>query len=586
MPQPPEVVGATDEIIALIEASSRRILDEQAKIATAPNRAARRTRLRELERAVNAEMDRVMRASSGFMQQSLPGIYARGGTDTQLITEWTWSQVHRQALAEIVDDGYEKVLEATEYVRGDVKRWVRESSRALTASAVIEGKTPQQIALELRRAAPLAFAADGTPLPLTAIRYANGARMPLAPYAAMLMRTQTALAYNVGTLETVKAAGVTYVEVLDGSECGFESHDDTRKANGLILRADEAGRFPIAHPQCRRAFAPRPELTTTQEATQAQRTPTASVVDPRSTTDQALFERGLTRPPRAARKPRPPRTGEAGEDFRSRPLRARRNAEEINADNTLDTEAAYSTDGVYRPDRAALHDDIVQAFTDEIPASDRPTFYMTGGGPASGKSTMVDANPARFPSAAESVHIDPDGVKKYLPEYNRLVADGDSRAAAFAHEESSYLSKRVIAESFDRDQDILFDSVGDSGIEKLSAKLDQAHAAGHRVVANYASNDLDLAIRLSEARAKKTGRRVPLDYLVDAHADVTDTFIDAVRLGKFDEAYLWDTNIQNVPRLIGAFDGDTFEIIDLELFEDFVAKGSRSLDEVLRLLDL
>lgn len=250
-------------------------------------------------------------------------------------------------------------------------------------------------------------------------------------------------------------------------------------------------------------------------------------------------------------------------------------------DTSLDTEEFWKLeDGQWHPERAKLHDDIVKKYLDDM--EDGSDFVMTGGGSASGKSTMIEGRPELFP---KSGLIDSDDIKKFLPEYNDLLYADDWRAAAFAHEEASYLSKRIISEALAREKTMLYDSLGDSGIVKLSKKIDEARAAGHRVVANYASNDLDLALKLSHRRGLKTGRFVPEEVITSGHADVTDTFIDGLRLRKFDEATLWDTNIKGVPRMAGQWVDDTFTIIDEDLFRAFVEKGRRSYDEVIALLE-
>lgn len=62
-----------------------------------------------------------------------------------------------------------------------------------------------------------------------------------------------------------------------------------------------------------------------------------------------------------------------------------------------------------------------------------------GGGPASGKSTMMDAVPAH-----DAAVVNADDVKARLPEYVGKVG------ASFTHEESSYIAKRAVAEAFRR----------------------------------------------------------------------------------------------------------------------------------------
>jgi hypothetical protein len=72
---------------------------------------------------------------------------------------------------------------------------------------------------------------------------------------------KSAVAYNAGTLNWVREAGVRHVEVFDGFDCGWTTHRDVDKANRTVRTVEEAAEQPISHPRCQRAFGPRPDLT-------------------------------------------------------------------------------------------------------------------------------------------------------------------------------------------------------------------------------------------------------------------------------------------------------------------------------------
>ena len=74
--------------------------------------------------------------------------------------------------------------------------------------------------------------------------------------ATTIARTESALAYNWGTLYGIQKANLTtYVKVFDGDGCGWTRHDDPDKAHNSIRTLAEAEQYPLAHPNCRRAFA-------------------------------------------------------------------------------------------------------------------------------------------------------------------------------------------------------------------------------------------------------------------------------------------------------------------------------------------
>jgi hypothetical protein len=69
--------------------------------------------------------------------------------------------------------------------------------------------------------------------------------------ALLIARTETANAYNLGSVSAYRAGGVTHVQVLDGDD-----DEPCASANGARWTLDEAEANPIGHPNCTRAFAP------------------------------------------------------------------------------------------------------------------------------------------------------------------------------------------------------------------------------------------------------------------------------------------------------------------------------------------
>lgn len=118
------------------------------------------------------------------------------------------------------------------------------------------------------------------------VRYANGAEHSIQEWAQMAARTHSAEAYNTGNLASHKDAGVEYVEVFDGSGCGWTTHDDPDKAAGTVRSLDDAQAHVLSHPRCRRSFAARLDVTTDAEAKTAK-----SLVAPESRADQIESEK-------------------------------------------------------------------------------------------------------------------------------------------------------------------------------------------------------------------------------------------------------------------------------------------------------
>lgn len=71
----------------------------------------------------------------------------------------------------------------------------------------------------------------------------------------LIAKTETGRTFNLASLIGYRKRGITKVEVFDGAECGWKHHDDTDRAHGSIRDISQALRYPLAHPNCIRAFA-------------------------------------------------------------------------------------------------------------------------------------------------------------------------------------------------------------------------------------------------------------------------------------------------------------------------------------------
>lgn len=292
-------------MVGFFRASQARIEAEEARILTDPRHVHRVRRLRSLAGMIDAEIGQLERNAGRFLTDVMPTVYAAGAQQVGL--GFGWTQVHRQALQRLAEDSYDDVLAATTHMRADAKRWIRETSRRLTAEGHIEGYTPVQLARRMARLGPQAATVAGMPSPITAVVYANGARQTIGTYGEMLFRTKTAVAFNTGTITRAREAGITRFEIFDGSDCGLRSHDDPDKANGMIVTAEQAAAWPIAHPNCRRSFGARPDLEPAPGADPAEIGRDVGANDPTPTEaqqqDQADSE-GAVRSPRQARQRR------------------------------------------------------------------------------------------------------------------------------------------------------------------------------------------------------------------------------------------------------------------------------------------
>lgn len=266
--QPSAVNALSDELRAFTERAWQQLQDEQdAILASWPKASAdaRRKRLGDLQQTAARLTSQVDELALALATTGLHTAYtlgaAAGGS-----AQFTTADI--DALGVLAQDLYDNVLSATRGVNNSTKTLIRTLARQHVGDRLLGGQTATQAATALRKE----LEGKG----ITSVTYRDGSRQGLAGYTDMLARTQTALAYNHGTLNAVGKTGVKYMEVFDGFGCGWFGHDDSDKANGTVRTIEECATAVISHPRCQRAFGPRPDVGNPDDAQSATRSQTPS----------------------------------------------------------------------------------------------------------------------------------------------------------------------------------------------------------------------------------------------------------------------------------------------------------------------
>lgn len=226
----------------------------------------------------------------------------------------------------------------------------------------------------------------------------------------------------------------------------------------------------------------------------------------------------------------------------------------------------------FTPERERLHEEIIEDFFKDAKPTDKPVALMTGGGPASGKSVLT--REGHVESLKNAVTVDSDEIKKLLPEYKLGTKVKDPNAAAYAHEESSYLSKEIMRRAAESKRNVFLDGTGDSSIESLKKKTTALRLGGQTLRANYVTVDTAEAIRRNEARAAKTGRMVPNSFVSETHKNISKIFPQILEENLFDEITLWDTNTPGKTIRVLTQRNGKIEIHDEELYRRFLDKAN------------
>lgn len=259
-------------------------------------------------------------------------------------------------------------------------------------------------------------------------------------------------------------------------------------------------------------------------------------------------------------------------------VKERKNAEyswQRYSNGSLKEGAEPTSATVWTKERQKLHDKIVEDIINENNPKPQknPEFFMTGGGSASGKSIMLKKSP--LPKG--TVVIDSDEIKKRLPEFSAMQKKGGEiaeAAAGYVHEESSYLSKRLMRETAQRRYHTMLDGTGDNSIKSLQKKVQQMSDRGMKVKAKYATADIETALERNYQRFLKTKRLVPATYVRDVHRNVSKVVPDALQAGIFDDFELYDMNQSGQAIRVANYTKEKgLNIEDQDLWNRFIGKA-------------
>ena len=292
------------------------------------------------------------------------------------------------------------------------------------------------------------------------------------------------------------------------------------------------------------------------------------------------------------------------------------------------------------PERVALHDKIIEShFTNEdgtakTPPTGQPEYVFMGGGPASGKSSMLaeGAGPewagngtnrsetgsdGAFRSRGtdkNSVAINADEIKADLPPYKQLVGDAKSKggvgvdkrvgqmtAASSVHEESSILSKAVNTRAVEGGFNVILDGTGDKSGKDMQGKIEAVRSAkdssgkahGYKVTGVYATVPTELAVTRAKQRGLPVGKKYPKagedannpatwtgkgqgryvheSIVTGTHAGVSRVFPDVIK--SFDSLTLFNTEGTPPRQIFSGGKGKRIVVSDQKAYDEFLAKG-------------
>lgn len=242
---------------------------------------------------------------------------------------------------------------------------------------------------------------------------------------------------------------------------------------------------------------------------------------------------------------------------------------EVFADPSKHSVGKYlDENGKLTPERAKLHKDILRDYLKKIEKSDDPTIYFTGGGSAAGKGSIGEVFP-NMPNSKHGLVIDADEIKMRIPEYQKMIKNGDAGAAAFVHEESSAIAKKLFELARRRNGDVLMDGTLAGKPDRLIKRIDDSKKTGKPVVGNFVTTDIAEALKRNFFRYQFTGRMPSPDVVIQTHQGVSRNYESLAK--HFTKTALVDNNGKR-PRIIATSKNGKMKIADQKAYNKFMDK--------------
>ena len=238
---------------SILTIAQTRLLNALAAIR--PGRSgATGARLRAAVAAFNTSLAAFNRAAMAFAEgwaaTDLPLIYREGAwtlleNADRRLDAFIWTDRHRAAVttasAQYYADITSRITEALRRARAFL-RAAQDAARDAMATRIDTAA--------LRRLHPL-----------DTVIYANNARHPVDSWANTAITWQAVTTANTAAARTaLDELGTQFVEISDGADCGWTSHDDPDRANRTVRTVQDALAHPAAHPNCQRELLPRLDL--------------------------------------------------------------------------------------------------------------------------------------------------------------------------------------------------------------------------------------------------------------------------------------------------------------------------------------
>ena len=222
-------------------------------------------------------------------------------------------------------------------------------------------------------------------------------------------------------------------------------------------------------------------------------------------------------------------------------------------DSIYNTKTKFSQDGVWSRERSAVHKRIVDQVLAESGAKPdaHPQIIYTSGAPGAGKSTTLNQLHRDGVLLQNNyVRIDPDALKKRLPEYDLFKDVAPEKVDRLLHSEAKVLRELLLKTAFDGSYNIILEGTfakKEEDITKVKNRKDRYPQYRVMIVHTDAS-EANLNARV-ENRRQETGRVVPQEAILWPKQASIDTVQLAIEGKVVDEVIFLNNDDPNKLRI-------------------------------------
>jgi predicted ABC-type ATPase len=211
----------------------------------------------------------------------------------------------------------------------------------------------------------------------------------------------------------------------------------------------------------------------------------------------------------------------------------------------------YSFHKLYSKERQLLQDDIVDHFTSNCSPRDigRCNLILTCGAMGSGKTHTVKIILGE--KFRQYVRADVDAIKHHVPEMKELLKTNPNNAGKILHSEACTIHEILFRSAIEEKKNVIIDgSLRNSGF--FRDYLERVDPEYYITILHVVA-PLEVCIERAEARAKHTGRLVPIESIKESFKKCPGAVRDLAEIAD------WVVEIEN-----GEEKSDSFPQVELK----------------------